>query len=41
MNYLNSKLYDWVRIVHPNPSVTSNVIVKQDFVNDFVKFMES
>ena len=39
-NYLNSKLYDWVRIEHPNPSVSPNVIIKQDFIEDFKNYMK-
>ena len=40
VNYLNSKLCDWVRIEHPNPSVSPNVIIKQDFIDDFKKYMK-
>ena len=39
-SYLNSKLYDWVRIEHLNPSIFPNVIIKQDFIEDFKKYME-
>lgn len=40
VSYLNSKLYDWVRIKHPNPSVSPNVIIKQDFIEDFKNYMK-
>lgn len=40
VNYLNSKLYDWVRVEHPNPSISPDTIVKQDFIEDFKKYME-
>lgn len=39
-NYLNSKLYDWVRIEHPNPSVSPELIIKQDFIEDFKNYMK-
>ena len=38
--YLNSKLYDWVRIEHPNPSVSPELIIKQDFIKDFKNYMK-
>lgn len=39
VNYLNSKLYDWVQIEHPNPSVSHNTILKQDFIEEFKNYM--
>ena len=38
--YLNSKLYDWVRIEHPNPSVSPELIIKQDFIEGFKNYMK-
>ena len=41
VGYLNSKLYDWVRIEHSNPSVSPELISKQDFVEDFKNYMKT
>jgi len=40
VSYLNSKLYDWVRIEYPNPSVSPELIIKQDFIEDFKNYMK-
>ena len=40
VKYLNSKLYDWVQIDHPNPSVSHNTILKQDFIVDFKNYLK-
>ena len=40
VNYLNSKLYDWVRIEHLNPSVSPKSILKQDFIEDFKTYIK-
>ena len=40
VSYLDSKLYDWVRIEHPNPSVSPELIIKQDFIKDFKNYMK-
>ena len=40
VSYLKSKLYDWVRIEHPNPSVSPELIIKQDFIEDFKNYMK-
>lgn len=40
VGYLNSKLYDWVQTTNPNQRSCANTIMKQDFIEDFRKYME-
>ena len=40
VSYLNSKLYDWVQTTNPNQRSCANTIMKQDFIEDFRKYME-
>lgn len=40
VSYLNSKLYDWVQTTNPNQRSYANTIMKQDFIEDFRKYME-
>jgi len=40
VNYLNSKLYDWVQTTNPNQRSYANTIMKQDFIEDFVNYMK-
>lgn len=40
VSYLNSKLYDWVQTTNPNQRSYANTIMKQDFIEDFVNYME-
>lgn len=37
---LNSKLYDWVQTTNPNQRSYANTIMKQDFIEDFRKYMK-
>lgn len=39
-NYLNSKLYDWVSIKNPDQMERANVILKEDFIEDFKNYMK-
>lgn len=40
VSYLNSKLYDWVQTTNPNQRSCANTIMKQDFIEEFRKYME-
>ncbi|MBR1654871.1 MAG: hypothetical protein IJ698_00410 [Prevotella sp.] len=35
VNYLNSKLYDWVQVEHFGTATYPETILKQDFIEDF------
>ena len=39
-NYLNSKLYDWVRVTNPDQRSHPNVIPKKDFIEDIKNYMK-
>jgi hypothetical protein len=40
VNYLNSKLYDWVQTTNPDQRSYANTMMKQDFIEDFKNYMK-
>ena len=40
VSFLNSKLYDWVKVEHFGTTTYPDTMVKQDFIKDFKEFMK-